>query len=904
MITITKVGSLVKIDGIEGHDNVYESISNFQGARMSTDGTQLSLQIGEVNIGFKDLSQFTIGGTVPTNAATVQTALQAVFPSAAPATALPTETVATYAAMTASISSDPTTKRDFFVSAEGVWYRYDGSGSPVEMGGESLIKRHGAIKEGYAAPIGSFTYTRATGLLNSVDLVGFYTRSGYRIWITGGTGTGSTRVTNFNVIPAAAVNGDVSVIYMDVAIPSAATINTGTVNGVLSVGIQGTIPVLADGCERIVIGLSRKVGSGSYDFHSDVLQIYDETGNYKRPFQVVKESIPTSILNMGSYLEGRVVNTGTTSTGFSYDRTTSKLNCTNLLWYYTRGGTRIAIGAGTGVAGNRITDFSVYNPASDVGTCIIYMDIAMPTNAVGATILGGELKSASKDALPVVATGSQRIYFGISSKKADNTYDFYSEKLQIFEETIYAKSLVQILKEDVTALKAGGGVSNFIKVSAPFINKFPNIFSKAPKFKTKYLKQDSDLEVLLLGDSLFALCTSASSITDANPANVPPSCQYNHIIYRLWKAVVKNKPLYDRFDSTQRAFTEGVGTWSNADTKFDTPDWTGEYKQGGSLTRQSSTANAAFTFSWDLAAFEKLNIIHRKANDGVATATITVTQGTGKIQAWDGSTWVEANGFTFSQFIDPLVATDTSGYSQYMANVKLKLRRVATTGTINITVAKGNNASFLYYWGTERWNGYTTFFTNVARAGRVFSVLAQNWKNDVAERKPDLVLFELPLVNELSQYSGSGYQTILNHAQDYIYGDRSGALQANNLKALSNSWQDFEVIAIIPHYRKEYLSGDNFVNYTLDAVNNADSTPFRTYSKVKEMIMTKGDLAVIDMGAMLLNEAKYLGWTYQQAFTTSTQTSDASFTNDNVHPNDLGTYVWSKYLSPIFDFEQ
>jgi hypothetical protein len=118
MITITKVGSLVKIDGIEGHDNVYESISNFQGARMSTDGTQLSLQIGEVNIGFKDLSQFTIGGTVPTNAATVQTALQAVFPSAAPATALPTETVATYAAMQTSITADPSTKRDFFVSAD------------------------------------------------------------------------------------------------------------------------------------------------------------------------------------------------------------------------------------------------------------------------------------------------------------------------------------------------------------------------------------------------------------------------------------------------------------------------------------------------------------------------------------------------------------------------------------------------------------------------------------------------------------------------------------------------------------------------------------------------------------------------------------------------------------------
>jgi hypothetical protein len=133
MITITKVGSLVKIDGIEGKDNVYESISNFQGARISDDGTQLKLQIGEVSIDYKPFANFTIGGVVPTNAATVQSALATVFPNAAPGTALPTETVATYSAMTASIASDSTTKRDFFVSADETngggksSYRYDGA---------------------------------------------------------------------------------------------------------------------------------------------------------------------------------------------------------------------------------------------------------------------------------------------------------------------------------------------------------------------------------------------------------------------------------------------------------------------------------------------------------------------------------------------------------------------------------------------------------------------------------------------------------------------------------------------------------------------------------------------------------------------------------------------------------
>jgi hypothetical protein len=46
------------------------------------------------------------------------TEIHKVFPKAAPVTALPTETVATYSAMQTSITADPSTKRDFFVSAD------------------------------------------------------------------------------------------------------------------------------------------------------------------------------------------------------------------------------------------------------------------------------------------------------------------------------------------------------------------------------------------------------------------------------------------------------------------------------------------------------------------------------------------------------------------------------------------------------------------------------------------------------------------------------------------------------------------------------------------------------------------------------------------------------------------
>jgi hypothetical protein len=133
MITITKVGSLVKIDHEGGTTRVSPSDKPY--IRYQS-GNVIEFKVGAVSISTSHpLSYYSIAGVVPTTEAEFDTQLATVFPSAAPATALPTETVATYAAMTTSISSDPTTKRDFFVSADetngGVATRYSYNGTSV-----------------------------------------------------------------------------------------------------------------------------------------------------------------------------------------------------------------------------------------------------------------------------------------------------------------------------------------------------------------------------------------------------------------------------------------------------------------------------------------------------------------------------------------------------------------------------------------------------------------------------------------------------------------------------------------------------------------------------------------------------------------------------------------------------
>lgn len=782
---------------------------------------------------------------------------------------------------------------DKLVSNGAVW-------QVVPVGSAAYRRENIDVLDGNVAPL-NFTFNSVTGELNSTELVAYYTKGGTRIWVTGGTGVGAIRVTAFKVYDPALPNNR-AIVYMDVALATN-PVNT-TLTGELKANSYTTMPAVPTGSQRIYFGVSTYL-SGAYHFYSDMLQVWSETGNNRKPIQVLSDKVnaipvPSLEINKRSDLnEGYTTNNGR----ITYDRATGKLNSPDLVTYFVKGGARVFLTGGTGVGSLRITDFQVFDPALPNATAIIYTDIAVPAGTLTNAGITAELKANSYTTMPVIAAGSHRIIFGVSSNFS-GAYDFYSDVFQIWDETSTRKRPIQVLKEQVASMSSivSSGGTNRQKASEPFVNRFPNIWDNTPKFKQKLLAQADDCEVVLLGDSIFALCTSASAITDALPSNVPPSCQYNHVMYNIWKHAVKNKPQYDRYDSAVNTFTE-LGTWTSEALKWDSPEWTGEFRDGGSLTRQSNTPSASFAFAWNTNSYEKLNLIHRQSTDGVVAATIAVTQGAGKVQVHNGTAWVEANGYVFTQ----RTATDIqgNGNSLYLANVKLKFRRVSTgLGTVNITVSKGANSDYLYFWGTERWNGASLFFTNVARGGRTVIKLKNNFLNDVIGRKPDLVLFEIPMVNEMSNYAypaTGGWQTIVNNVQDFIYGDRAGFETDKNLKFRTNNFQDIEVVACVPHYRKDYLSGNRFINYTFDGLNNADSTAFATYTRVKNLIHTKGGISVIDMAQMFLSEAENLGWTYEQAFTPSSQTSDLSFTTDTVHENDFGAYLWAKYLAPIFD---
>ena len=144
---------------------------------------------------------------------------------------------------------------------------------------------------------------------------------------------------------------------------------------------------------------------------------------------------------------------------------------------------------------------------------------------------------------------------------------------------------------------------------------------------------------------------------------------------------------------------------------------------------------------------------------------------------------------------------------------------------------------------------------------------------------------------------------MLNRFQDFIWGDRLGHENAQSLKALSNSFTEPELLCVLPHFRDSYFAANTPVPVE-NGINSTSILAPDMYARVKGLFAEKGDVTLLDVGRMLLREARARNWTYQQSLTASAADSETSFTIDGTHQNTLGAKVIARYLAPIFDIEQ
>lgn len=421
------------------------------------------------------------------------------------------------------------------------------------------------------------------------------------------------------------------------------------------------------------------------------------------------------------------------------------------------------------------------------------------------------------------------------------------------------------------------------------------IYDKLPIFTEKYAyglneNAQTPLNIVLLGDSLFAREIYTSQL-DVVPSENPPTLITKNIGAYLKDYIQGQIPLYSRYDKSG-VFTE-IGTWETVTTN---PNWDDSGDRPIN-TRRTNTENASLEFTTDKPYFNFVDRIDVNSSDNLI---VSVASGNGRVWArLEGSvSWVEANGFVFSQNKSDYGGVDNAnGYGNTIYGRRVQFRKVSGGIGSNdtITITKPNDTTSFLYWGLEEIEvdkPYTNII-NSARGGHRLDMLENYIEDDLYNRNPNLVILEIPFLNMIPFNSNLSYN--LNSLQDFVWGDRVGFENVNSLKNRSNNWGDFNVLLVIPHYSQNQINTDN------DFINQSSGySAEEIYKSIKGFILSKGDLPFIDISTNMINSINV-----DTAFTGIYNALEGSGVNgntylsDGIHQNDKGTRVWVSSLAPL-----
>lgn len=308
-----------------------------------------------------------------------------------------------------------------------------------------------------------------------------------------------------------------------------------------------------------------------------------------------------------------------------------------------------------------------------------------------------------------------------------------------------------------------------------------NVSEKMPLFRSHWLKKDKDLVVVGTGTSLTGR-TIEHCTEHVRAAERPPLMNSNNFASHIWDRLCWDNQFYRRYD-----FPGAFAETGSFQTQSNIADWDdGPYRAG--LTRYSNGAAASISFSIPQKAWQ-YNLIYRSDSVATEAATIAVAGGDGLVEVWNGSAWVEANAYVFSQResavsvlasitnVNPetgsnqtLTNYQVKGNTTYQKRLKMRCKSGAIdsrneTKSVTISAASGR----LTYWGVE-WSRreYMITYINAARGSHSSLIsaaetnLSKYQDNEIWGFRPDLILSEDPIHN-----SGAAGNLTLTRPKSY-----------------------------------------------------------------------------------------------------------------------------------------
>ncbi len=424
----------------------------------------------------------------------------------------------------------------------------------------------------------------------------------------------------------------------------------------------------------------------------------------------------------------------------------------------------------------------------------------------------------------------------------------------------------------------------------------------------------------MTGTSLTASTSQHCTLrTDAHLR--PPNMHANAFGSYIWDVLKWEGQQYRRYDASY--FTE-IGTFT---TKSKDDLWDDQTRDG--LTRMSDSTNASVGFVIPVDAWQ-FNFIYRTESTG-CTATVSIAEGNSRVQVYDEttSTWVEANGYSFSMLeatpvtrtvaIPDLITEVPTNYTlSSKANTtyqkRLKMRCRSGDGSFdsrasakNVTIANASGSGRFLYWGVE-WSPrqYMMTFINSSRGShatdaRKTTGLPRYQDNEVWAFKPDLILSELAVHNDGA--SGAGVFPV-------------GTWERLAKQYVTDINYELSLYSRAAHFGQtpEYAFFVGSITWNFGGINEDGTLKFSTQTasalggaramsaldKYHEAIqyLRSQNIVCLDTAEHWVEACKAVFGDIKAATVASGKTG-ATFTDEGSHWNDNGAKVMAKAVIPL-----
>lgn len=414
-------------------------------------------------------------------------------------------------------------------------------------------------------------------------------------------------------------------------------------------------------------------------------------------------------------------------------------------------------------------------------------------------------------------------------------------------------------------------------------------FDKLKPFFTKMQLRNQDVTLVQIGDSISTDLNWTDKRPDANQR--PPFCTEYNINSYLEEKLRWKEQKYRRFDYAG-IFTElGTGTSTVMDQSA---DWylTGSSYQLPVTKVIDGGSNNGVSFKMPAGTRRLSLIVHTDKNWATSTQ-VSISEGNGKVEVWNGTAWVEANGYSTS--FKETLAIPTRTEIRDNPHVRLKFRSLNDSTNEKTITVQNVGAGRFGYWGIE-YSPKEFMFTYIcaSKGSHNIEMLRMYESYTVDAFNPDLVLQQCCILN---QQVGQGSR--IRSPQDFadIFDVYYDALEAKDylvfpyiLWAATYSYFIDENGNFLSGYssnsEKEFTCFDD-VNYLTKMYEDKGAPNLNLFGRITEAGLEKAKEEIANLYTAAMNGSGKSGNT---------------FTIDGIHLNKTGNDVCWAMLEEYFNY--